>query len=583
MSAAQRLDEVFGLLEGSEMYVLNDFKSSAYDAVRLFETLGLNQFRYIPFYPGAKDEGVARPLITFGEYDDQCHYLPRCIEKIIDVGIRTIDISTIVEIMLRLGLPDEKMHQVTAKYVKDLIALTREINHNNESMRREMETVVQTVDEGIITLDARDNVLVFNAATEKIFNLSSSDIVGRKISSLPSRLIEFLSYADINTAGGSGLYDYYGKRLAISLSEVRLNEEHAEKVYMIREVTAIQKLEQAVRVKLARKRYTSRYTMDDILDSSEEIRSLKKLVGRIAVFDQPVYIYGESGTGKELFAQAIHACSRRANGPFIAVNFAAMSESLLESELFGYAEGAFTGAKKGGMPGVFEQAHGGTLFLDEIGDSPLSFQIKLLRVLQEKQVRRIGDDKLILVDVRVIVATNKDIAQLVRERSFREDLYYRLNMLPLHLLPLRERRADILPLAREFYREMASSLPELPPFDVFFDGKLDELMQYDFPGNARQLRNVVEFLVCTSENGLCPDISPAFGEVVPSRPRPLQDEQIVLEALREREKRGEASGRRSLAVATGLSEDRVKKALAILRESGSVEIRRGRAGIVLLH
>ena len=167
MSAAQRLDEVFGLPEGSEVYVLNDFKSSAYDAVRLFGTLGLNQFRYIPFYPGAKDEGVARPLITFGEYDDQCHYLPRCIEKIIDVGIRTIDISTIVEIMLRLGLPDEKMHQVTAKYVKDLIALTREINHlnhNNESMRREMETVVQTVDEGIITLDACDNVLVFNAA-----------------------------------------------------------------------------------------------------------------------------------------------------------------------------------------------------------------------------------------------------------------------------------------------------------------------------------------------------------------------------------------------------------------------------------
>lgn len=245
MSAAQRLDEVFGLPEGSEVYVLNDFKSSAYDAVRFFETLGLNQFRYIPFYPGAKDDGFARPLITFGEYDDQCHYLPRCIEKIIDVGIRTIDISTIVEIMLRLGLPDEKKHQVTAKYVKDLIALTREINHlnhNNESMRREMETVVQTVDEGIITLDACNNVLVFNAAAEKIFNLSSSDIVGRKISSLPSRLIEFLSYADINTAGGSGLYDYYGKRLAISLSEVRLNEEHAEKVYMIREATAIQKL-----------------------------------------------------------------------------------------------------------------------------------------------------------------------------------------------------------------------------------------------------------------------------------------------------------------------------------------------------
>ena len=324
------------------------------------------------------------------------------------------------------------------------------------------------------------------------------------------------------------------------------------------------------------------HSFDRIIGSSEALRQAVNLARKVAATDTSVLLTGETGTGKEVFAQAIHQAGPRAREAFVAVNCSAFSKELLESELFGHRAGSFTGATKD-KKGLFEEADKGTLFLDEIGDSLLSFQIKLLRVLQEKQVRRIGDDKLIPVDVRVIVATNKDIAQLVRERSFREDLYYRLNVLPLHLLPLRERRADILPLAREFYREMASSLPKLSLFDVFFAGKLDELMQYDFPGNARQLRNVVEFLVCTSENGLCPDISPAFGEVVPSRPRPLQDEQIVLEALREREKRGEASGRRSLAVATGLSEDRVKKALAILRESGSVEIRRGRAGIVLLH
>ena len=320
----------------------------------------------------------------------------------------------------------------------------------------------------------------------------------------------------------------------------------------------------------------------NIVGNSDGLNHALDVALQVAPTDLSVLIIGESGVGKEIIPRVIHDNSPRRREKYFAINCGSIPEGTIDSELFGHEKGSFTGAI-GESEGYFGIANKGTIFLDEVGELPIQTQARLLRVLETGEYIRVGGTEIRKTDVRIVAATNVNMRKAVSEGRFREDLYYRLNVLPLHLLPLRERRADILPLAREFYREMASSLPKLSLFDVFFAGKLDELMQYDFPGNARQLRNVVEFLVCTSENGLCPDISPAFGEVVPSRPRPLQDEQIVLEALREREKRGEASGRRSLAVATGLSEDRVKKALAILRESGSVEIRRGRAGIVLLH
>lgn len=572
----RRLDDVFKIRDGAEVYMMNDFKDSAYDSIKQFNALGINQFHYIPFYPGAKDDGVRRVLITVGEYG----HLPSNVDKIIDIGIRTIDISTIVEIMLRIGLPNDKIHQITAKYVQDIILLTKEINHlnqNNEYMKQKLETVVQTVDEGIITFDSDDHVLFFNSAAEKIFSLDGESLRGKKRSALPGKMFEMVSSVGGDAEEGNALYDYCGKQLDVSLSKVSFDDNTTEKICIVREVTEIQKLERNLRVKLARQRYVSRYTFADILGTSKEIQTLKKMAGKIAVFDQPVYIYGESGTGKELFAQAIHARSKRAGGPFVAVNFAALSESLLESELFGYVEGAFTGARKGGMPGVFEQAHGGTLFLDEIGDSPLNFQIKLLRVLQEKQVRRVGDDKLIPVDVRIIVATNKDIAQLVQEKKFREDLYYRLNVLPLNLLPLRERKSDIIPLAKKFYEEAVENLAYMPEFETFFSGKLEALTSYDFPGNARQLRNAVEYLICISEDGVCPDISLALG----GHPAAARDEDLVLETIRKRASEGLSSGRRSLSEALALSEDRIKRALLQLNAEGLITINKGRKGITL--
>jgi len=236
--------------------------------------------------------------------------------------------------------------------------------------------------------------------------------------------------------------------------------------------------------------HSTRYTFSDFIGESRITRELIKYCKTIAKNPSTVLISGESGTGKEIIAQAIHQASPRKNQAFVAINCGAISESLIESELFGYTEGAFTGAKKGGKTGKFELANNGTLFLDEIGEMPLEMQVKLLRTIQEKSVIRVGSNKSIPVNVRILAATNKNLENEVKEGRFRLDLYYRLNVFEVQIPPLRDRREDILPLVNHFLKKIASRLdipiPELNP------ELLDALSQYNWPGNIRELENLME-------------------------------------------------------------------------------------------
>jgi PAS domain S-box-containing protein len=235
---------------------------------------------------------------------------------------------------------------------------------------------------------------------------------------------------------------------------------------------------------------STRYTFDSIVGVSEAILSLKREASRAASNSFPVLISGESGTGKELFAQAIHHASARKMHPFIRINCAAIPKDLLESELFGYEKGAFTGARQSGKAGKFELAQRGSIFLDEIGDLPLEMQPKLLRVLEEKEFERIGGNSLIHIDFRPLAATNQDLKKLVAEGRFRRDLFYRLNVITLHIPPLRERREDILPLSSYLLRQIAAdfSLPQA----TLGPRAARALVNYDWPGNVRELANVLE-------------------------------------------------------------------------------------------
>ncbi|MGH8546625.1 MAG: sigma-54-dependent transcriptional regulator, partial [Gammaproteobacteria bacterium] len=242
-----------------------------------------------------------------------------------------------------------------------------------------------------------------------------------------------------------------------------------------------------------------RYDFDNIIARSGKMRAVLDVVSRIAKLDSTVHIHGESGTGKELIAKAIHLASDRKDKPFIALNCAALPESLLESELFGHEKGAFTGAVKS-TRGTFTQAHGGTLFLDEIGDMPRATQSKLLRVLQERQFYPVGSEVPLEVDVRVIVATNKDLEDQVRKGLFRDDLFYRIHVIPVYLPALRERKDDIVPLLEHFLKKycqhMKKEVRGLTP------EALRKLMLHDWPGNVRELENTVEYAVAMTQSDM---------------------------------------------------------------------------------
>ena len=233
----------------------------------------------------------------------------------------------------------------------------------------------------------------------------------------------------------------------------------------------------------------------DILTASPRMLALLSEAALVARSQASVLIRGESGTGKELLARAIHRASPRQHGPFVAINCAAIPETLLESELFGHARGAFTGAAQA-QTGLFQQAHGGTLFLDEIGDMPLPLQVKLLRVLQEREFQRLGSSETVRVDIRVIAASNADLVERIRQGRFREDLYYRLNVVPLHMPPLRERAADIPLLVDHFLMKVCRR--EGLPLKQVRAAALERLIRYDWPGNVRQLENAVEMAVALS-------------------------------------------------------------------------------------
>jgi transcriptional regulator with PAS, ATPase and Fis domain len=235
---------------------------------------------------------------------------------------------------------------------------------------------------------------------------------------------------------------------------------------------------------------STRYTFDSIIGTSQAITILKKEALKAATNQFPVLITGDSGTGKELFAQAIHHASPRKLYPFVRINCSAIPKDLLESELFGYDKGAFTGAKAEGKPGKFEIANHGTVFLDEIGDLPLEMQPKLLRVVEEKEFERVGGTRMIRSDFRVIAATNQNLEKMLSDGRFRKDLFYRLNVIPLQIPPLRERRNDIIPLARHFMHQMAQEAV-LPEINIGAEAK-KALMRHDWPGNVRELLNVLE-------------------------------------------------------------------------------------------
>lgn len=364
----------------------------------------------------------------------------------------------------------------------------QEILENVEVSRNEMSTVLETAHEGIFALDQKGYVKHCNNRAATLFDTTKRDLIGRHISKLMpgSPAIKVLETGRGYTENEEIFKVDGGQHhFIVTVKPVCNGDEIDGVVVSFRDITEAQKLVYNFSTRAIKN------TVDDIIGTSEKIMIAKKQALITARGNSTVLITGESGTGKEMFAKAIHYASARSDHPFITVNCGAIPENLLESELFGYEKGAFTGASEKGKAGKFELADGGTIFLDEIGDMPLHLQVKILHVLQNMRFERVGGSKSIIVDVRVIAATNKNLEKLIEEGKFREDLYYRLSVIPLSVPPLRERRDDIKMLMYHFLRKYNTFMNRKI---TGFSPAVEELyINHDWPGNVRELENAVEY------------------------------------------------------------------------------------------
>ncbi len=370
------------------------------------------------------------------------------------------------------------------------------VREEEQKAAQRLQAILNFVHDGIIATDEHGNITVMNPAAKKTFDIRQDQVIGRHITSLikNTRIDEVLKSgkAEVGQMQKAASGHILTNRIPI-----HVDGEVKGVVATFQEATQIQDAERTIRQTLYRKGLVATYTFDDILTVDPHMKRLVEIAKGYSETGATVLIQGESGTGKELFAQSIHTQSPRSRGPFVAVNCAALPHHLLESELFGYVEGAFTGAKKVGKIGLFELAHTGTIFLDEIGDMDKVLQSRLLRVLAERQVMRLGSDALIPVDIRVIAATNTDLRKQVQSGQFRKDLYYRLNVLNLSIIPLRERHNDIPLLAAHFFErfnhEHKRNIKKLPVEVIRMFGN------YAWPGNVRELENVMERIVLSAE------------------------------------------------------------------------------------
>jgi len=362
------------------------------------------------------------------------------------------------------------------------------------------DPILDSINEGVFTVDHDWRISVFNHAAERITGVRRQDALGRQCCDVFRASICEGSCALRRTllsgkpvvGATANIINASGNKIPIRISTALLRDQDGAIIGGVETFQDLSHVEQL------RRELEARYTFEDIVGRSPAMRSLFDIVPQIAASHSTVLIEGESGTGKELFARAIHNLSPRSKKRFVAVNCAALPDALLESELFGYKAGAFTDARKD-KPGRFALADGGTIFLDEIGDVSQAMQVRLLRVLQERCVEPLGSTESIQVNVRVVAATNKDLAQLVREGKFREDLFYRIRVIYLEIPPLRERREDIPSLVDHLVAKF-NHLQEENIIGVSQE-VLDRLMDHDYPGNVRELENIIEqaFVLCRGE------------------------------------------------------------------------------------
>ena len=450
-----------------------DTQNVRYDFDEIIKLLGFEVRRYafrgLEQIPALVDEVVK----------DGC-------DVVASMGTQTIQECQKREVAALLFAPGTESFLAALEEVKQICKVRRQEIERSKWLN----AIANDTNEGILTWDEQGTLVLINNAAQRALRRSQNELLGRNIKEIQR---ENPFFEVVFNAGEETIVSEYDEdEYLITRQDLFNGDKFLGSIARLSEVHSIRELELQTRRSRSENGFVASIHFINIRGTSPAMTLAKEMAQKYAKSNANVLITGESGSGKEMFAQSIHNYSNCWKGPFVAVNCSALTETLLESELFGYEEGAFTGAKKRGNPGLMELAHGGTLFMDEIGEMPHYLQVKLLRVLQERNVRRIGGNRNIPLDVRFIFATNRNLADEVRAGRFRADLFYRMNVLPLRLPPLRERKQDIPAIARNIVAEIARKTASGYNFP---DECVLALMEYDWPGNVRELYNFIERLI----------------------------------------------------------------------------------------
>lgn len=588
------LKQLQALPAGTRALLVNLSHKMAMEVISDLHHLGINHIEFIPCYPFSEPV----PDVDLAITPDELRYVPSDIKRVINLGQRTFDASTIVEAAIRLGFEHLLDTDVFQRYFHTLPTDNYSLNHlfvKTFQLESQFDLLLSVLDVGVIGVDYHNRVFASNQVAEKITGLEHAQILGRNAASIVP-FIPFEECAKIRSELRTRLVRFKERNINVSVFPVVRKGEYIGAFAIIQDFTDEENKQHKLRAQLMSQGHQAKYTFDDIIGSCPSMEKTKEIAKKMALTNLPILITGESGTGKELFSQAIHNYSARNDGPFVAINCASIPDTLLESELFGYEEGAFTGAKKGGKLGLFEFAHRGTLLLDEIEGMSPNLQVKLLRAIQEKEVMRVGGNKIIHVDVRLIAASNMNLEELIEAKAFRKDLFYRLSTLPLYIPPLREREGDLGLLIEEIKTSLGIKFTLSPT-------ARDVLYQHPFPGNVRELRNYVEYLACIGGDYIDYDALPISVKANYERRcqaapasdgcsaqasallqlagSSIEDYLFLLKSLLRADQSAHSIGRRSLkeaaqAIGLQISDNEIRRALHEMDSMNLVKISRGR-------
>ena len=587
------------LPKGTKVLFVNMTETMAREAVTQLEQLGVTHLKFILHAPGTKLSDRVEIAVT----PDEERYVPQGIDRIINIGQRTCSADTMIEAAIRLGLDDLLEEPAFKEYRDSVCTNTWYFDQMMERSRRlesQFDILMDVLDQGVIAVNEQGEIYAINQMARDITHVFGNTALRQQ----GEKVFPYIPFGQCLRE----MAETEPKVVRVAENPVSV---HVRPVLrrgvcigafaILQKFNEMERRQNELRGQLMKKGqgHRAKYCFDDVIGESETIQRTKEILRKMARTESPVLLIGETGTGKELFAHSVHNASRRKGQPFVAINCAAMPENLLESELFGYEDGAFTGARKGGRPGLFEFAHQGTLFLDEVEGMSPALQVKLLRVLQEREIMRVGGNQIIHVDVRIVAATNEDLEQKVEDGSFRRDLYYRLNALPVLIPPLRKRGEDVFLLLDKFRGELGGHFTLSEEIRQMF-------REYRFQGNIRELRNIAEYLNFTGHSVITKeDLPPTFRMETdstigaesyrpaahkPPDPSDTRDiisaEQMVLHILYTAFREGRRIGREGILAEArknnmAMTQTQVRAILGHLEKEGSVTVSKGRGGSVI--